>query len=109
MLVRSYTGSDGKSHHKVYNDIPIGPIQNDPSTPVVIRAMEPGMFADWHVSPRRLILVTLSGEGELGYEDGTKVRQRAGDMHLELDETGKGHTSRVIGDKPRVVMIIPLL
>jgi quercetin dioxygenase-like cupin family protein len=109
MMLHSYTGSDGKSHAMVYDEIPNGVIKVDPSTPIIVRSIEPGRFADWHVSPRRLILVTLSGEGELGYEDGTKVRQRAGDMHLELDETGKGHTSRVIGDKPRVVMIIPLL
>ncbi len=108
MMLHSYTGTDGKSHAMVYDDIPNGLIEVDPSEPMRLRAIPPGSFADWHVSPRRLILVTLSGEGELGYDDGTKVRQRAGDMHLELDLTGKGHTSRVIGDKPRVVLIIPL-
>ncbi len=75
---------------------------------MVFRAAEPGRFSDWHNAPRRQYIITLSGEGEIGLEDGTKIRLRAGDVNLAEDLTGKGHTTAVVSDVPRVTATIHL-
>ena len=74
----------------------------------MFHAAEPGRFSDWHNAPRRQYIITLSGEGEIGLEDGTTRRLRAGDVNLAEDMTGKGHTTRVVGDVPRVTATIHL-
>jgi hypothetical protein len=36
------------------------------------------------------------------------VRVEAGDVVLAEDLTGRGHVTRVVGDRPRVYAIVPL-
>ena len=107
MFLHTYTGSDGKSHPKDCDRPPMGPIRLNPSDPVTITMFEPGTFIDFHTS-QRLYMVTLSGEDEIGYADGIKRRLQPGDIHFGDDVTGQGHTFRVVGNKPKVTLMIPV-
>ena len=108
MFIHSYTGSDGQSHPKEYDEVPIGKLEIDDVEGVRVHAFPTGTFIDWHNTPRRLFMVTLSGEAEIGYGDGQTRRMKPGDIHFEDDVTGQGHTFRVIGDAPRVTLVIPI-
>ena len=59
-------------------------------------------------APRRQYLITLSGKTEIGLGDGTVHKLGPGDVNLAEDLTGRGHTTRVVGDVPRVVATIHL-
>ena len=107
--IRLYSGDDGESHIE----------EIDPGThpswtalhgvkEMQFRSMEPGFFSDWHVAPRRQYLITLSGEAEIGLGDGTVHKIGPGDVNLAEDLTGHGHTTRVVGNVPRVVAIVHL-
>jgi hypothetical protein len=53
-------------------------------------------------------VITLAGEVEIGLADGTKHRYGPGHVTLAEDLTGKGHTTRVVGEQPRLTATIPL-
>ena len=108
-IYRLYSGDDGQSHMEEL-DLASHPDLTTlhASQGVVFRAAEPGRFSDWHNAPRRQYVITLSGEGEIGLGDGTIQRLRAGDVNLAEDLTGHGHTTRVVGDVPRVTATIHL-
>ena len=108
-FIRLYTGSDGTSHIEPRN------IEEHPelaelksATGIVFRVSQPGHFWDWHPAPRRQYVITLQGEGEIGLEDGTLYRLRAGDVILAEDLTGKGHTTRVVSEVPRILATVSL-
>ena len=61
---------------------------------VEIRVMEGGNQAVWHVGPRRQLIATISGEGELETGDGQKLTVKPGVLTLIEDLTGKGHLTR---------------
>ena len=75
---------------------------------VVFRTTPPGHFVDWHNAPRRQYVITLEGEMEIGLGDGTVHRFGPGHVTLAEDLTGKGHTTRVVGTKPRLTATIHL-
>ena len=52
--------------------------------------------------------ITLSGEAEIGLGDGTIHRLGSGDVHMAEDLTGHGHTTRVVGQGPRVTATMHL-
>jgi hypothetical protein len=106
MYSRIYTGDDGKSHFEEMQP-PQGPIKIDTTRGVRFSRMEPHYFYDYHVAPRRTYLITLSGYIDQGTGDGTVRRFGPGDVMLEDDLTGQGHTTR-IGDEPRLYVSIPL-
>ena len=107
--IRLYTGDDGHSHIEAI-DPPTHPewsqLQN--AKGIVSRASPPGYFSDWHVAPRRQYIITLAGEAEIGLADGSVHRLGPGDVNLAEDLTGHGHTTRVVGDVPRVTATIHL-
>ena len=116
--VRVYTGDDGKSHIEDF-DPPFEPFVDvegahgegtpmEKATGITIRRGAPGYFLDYHTAPRRQYTVTLSGEVEIATGDGTVRRCGPGDVLLAEDLTGEGHTTRVIGQEPRVYLVIPL-
>jgi len=111
MLVRIYTGSDGESH---FEDLTL-PAPGSNETPLqkatgaTFRRQPPGLFMDWHPAPRRQYIITLSGSAEIGLGDGTVRRFGPGDVLLAEDLTGKGHTTRVVGDEPRISMTVQLV
>ena len=108
-MTRLYTGADGQSH---LEDVDPG---GHPSLTtlhgakgVVFRRTAPGHFNDWHNAPRRQYVITLEGEVEIGLGDGTVRRFGPGHVTLAEDLTGKGHTTRVVGSKPRLTATVHL-
>ena len=110
MYFRLYSGEDGQSHFEEL-ELPTGPVGQSPiqtATAITFRISEPGDLIDWHPAPRRQYIITLSGQSEIGIGDGTVRRFGPGDVMLAEDLTGRGHTTRVVGNEPRVSAAIPL-
>jgi quercetin dioxygenase-like cupin family protein len=109
MILRLYTADDGQSHLTELQP-PMAPSAEalQAATGIVFRRSEPGHFVDWHNASRRQYIITLSGHVEIGLGDGTVRRLGPGDVMLAEDLTGKGHTTRTVGNEPRVSVAIPL-
>jgi quercetin dioxygenase-like cupin family protein len=108
-IIRLYTGPDGQTHIEEL-DPASHPLLTSPhpTTNIVFRTAQPGRFSDWHKAPRRQYVINLAGEVEIGLGDGTVHRFGPGHVTLAEDLTGKGHTTRVVGNVPRVTATIPL-
>ena len=108
-IARLYTGEDGQSHIEELDLASRPDLTSLLATKgIVFRSTEPGDFIDWHPAPRRQFVITLSGEGEIGLGDGTVYRFGPGQVTLAEDLTGKGHTTRVVGNQPRVTATVHL-
>lgn len=77
-------------------------------TQIRFGARQPGVLQDWHPAPQRQFVVILSGQLEIGFEDGSKKVFGPGDARLVEDTTGKGHTTIALGDKPCITATIGL-
>ena len=75
---------------------------------VMIRRSNPGRFAPWHPAPRRQIIVTLGGWGEMETGDGQKVRCTPGTLALVEDVTGVGHQTWTDPEHGWHMLFIPL-
>ena len=106
---RLYTGDDGESHIEEL-DLASHPELTTlhQATGVVFREWPADRFSDWHVGPRRQYVITLSGEAEVGLGDGSVHPFGPGHVNLVEDLTGRGHTTRVVGNGPRITVTIPL-
>ena len=113
VIVRIYTGSDGESHFEDI-DLKYEASGNSASAPpeqpesMTFRTQQPGVDLDFHPAPRRQYIVSLSGQVEVGLGNGEKRIFKAGDVMLADDTTGRGHTTRVVGNEPRVSIVIPV-
>ncbi len=108
-IVRLYTGDDGQTHMEELDLAPHPELTAQHNvTGVTFRETPSGRFSDWHNAPRRQYVINLSGEVEIGLGDGTVKRFGPGHVTLAEDLTGKGHTTRVVGNQPRVSVTIPL-
>ena len=113
-LFRLYSGPDGQSHLEEMK-LPFAPDEHAERTPlqpakgVVFSRMAPGTFMDWHNAPRRQYVITLSGAVEIGLGDGSVHRFGPGEGILAEDLTGRGHTTRAVGNEPRVSIAIPIV
>ncbi len=67
-----------------------------------------GWESDWHPSSGRHLFAVLSGVWEVTASDGQTRTFSTGDVLLVEDTTGKGHTSRVIGDKESIALLVQL-
>ena len=108
-ITRLYSGDDGETHIEemtLESHPELAKLQA--ASGIVFRSAEPGNFLDWHPAPRRQFVITISGEVEIGLGDGTVHRYGPGHVNLAEDLTGRGHTTRVVGDVPRVTAVIPL-
>ena len=112
---RIYTAEDGKSRVEEI-DVPLEPLEGSrgavsrllAGTGVILRTMPPDMFSDWHNAPRRQLIATISGEGELETGDGTVIHLKPGVIELVEDTEGQGHRTRGRGDAVRVCLFLPL-
>ena|SRR5579862_1022149 len=110
---RLYSGQDQQSHLDELN-LPFAPGQFAQQTPLqpvtgmTFTRVSSRPVADWHNAPRRQYVVTLAGAVEIGLGDGSVHRFGPGDVVLAEDLTGKGHTTRAVGEEPWLVMIVPL-
>jgi hypothetical protein len=108
-IARLYTGDDGQSHIEEM-DLDSHPelTSLQSTTGIVFRTFEVGYFSDWHCAPRRQFVISLDGEVEIGLGDGTLHRFGPGQAMLAEDLTGQGHTTRAVGDGPRLTATVPL-
>jgi quercetin dioxygenase-like cupin family protein len=74
---------------------------------VQVVAMTPSTEVTWHTGPRRQLIATLAGEGELETGDGQKLTVEPGVLTLIEDLTGKGHLTRN-GPNGRLCVFMPL-
>lgn len=108
-ISRLYSGDDGQTHLEWMSFETHPELETlQKAEGIQFRSTEPGTFLDWHPAPRRQFVITLSGEVEIGLGDGSVHRLGAGNVNLAEDLTGRGHTTRVVGDQPRVTATIPL-
>jgi len=108
-IFRLYSGDDGESHIEELDLASHAALTTlHGAKGVVFRSTPPGYFSDWHNAPRRQYIITLSGEAEIGLGDGTIHRLGPGDVNMAEDLTGHGHTTRVVGNVPRVTATIHL-
>src|SRR6266508_1795258 len=112
-VTRLYTGPDKQTHAEEIevNFAAAGTGESGKLLPVTgaeLRRSRPGYFNDWHVGPRRQYVITLSGRGELEVAGGKKISVEPGHIELIEDTTGKGHTTRVIGNEDRVTLWLPI-
>jgi len=111
---RLYTGDDGKSHFEEM-ELPYERVADaertavQSATGVQFRRHPPGHFIDWHPAPCRQYIINLEGQVEIGLGDGSKRIFNPGDVFLADDLTGRGHTTRVVGNRPRVSIAIPMV
>lgn len=114
MIVRLYTGADGESHFEEIAPeyAPQGPSERAPwekAESISFSRQPTGRFMDWHPAPRKQYVISLAGEVEIGIGDGTVRRFGPGDVLLAEDLTGRGHTTRVVGDETRISATVPLV
>ena len=115
-VVSLYTGPDGQTHDRVVStELKPWPgaspaVRSDPtkSSDLQFRRMPSGWVNDWHPSPARQYVVTLSGRGEIELVGGRKLSFGPGSVFLTEDLTGKGHVSRTIGSEDWVSMAVRL-
>jgi hypothetical protein len=110
MMTRIYTGSDGLSHAE---EIPMklsggGVSEIMKANGAQFSRRPPAPASDWHVGPRRQLVITLSGRAELEVAGGRKVAVGPGHITLIEDTTGKGHITKNLGPDDRIVVTIPL-
>ena len=97
-VTRMYTGSDGESHFEE-TAIPLPADEegffkrSEPmkATGIVFGELYNDKPHAWQNSPRRQLLITLSGEVEMKVTDGSSRIFRPGDILLAEDTTGRGH------------------
>ena len=108
-IYRLYSGTDGESHLEemdLSKDKQLKQAQETAN--ITFREWAAGHFIDWHPAPRRQYIISLSGHVEIGLGDGTSVVYNPGDARLVEDTTGRGHTTRVIGNESCIHAVIPL-
>jgi quercetin dioxygenase-like cupin family protein len=107
--VRVYADSEGESH---FTDeaMELSPATfAPPAPPLSLSAFTPtkqfallvspaGWFGDWHTAPHRQFFFRLVGEIEIRVSDGEVRRLGPGSILFVEDTTGKGHTTRNVGD-----------
>ena len=113
---RIYTGEDGQTHLDEY-EVPLSRQNPGSATElsqlqsaqsIQFRRTSPEYFLDWHNAPRKQYVITLSGESEVEFGDGTKVLLYPGHILLAEDTAGQGHISRAVGDEDRLSIFIPI-
>ena len=67
-----------------------------------------GWYGDWHPTPKRQVFIYISGQIEAKVSDGEVRVFGPGSITLLEDITGKGHTSRVVGNQEVLSVVIQL-
>lgn len=113
-LVRIFTGDDQRSHFEdvrvELDDLgPMGQISKLwRGTGVQFREVGGDYHLDFHVAPRRQLVVNLTGSVEIEVGDGTKRILGPGTILLAEDTTGQGHISRNVGGIARTCLFVHL-
>ena len=108
-VVRIYTGADNQTHFQDVDLATFTTMSTQIGTgPVRLNQGPAKSFSDFHNAPRRQYVVMMAGQLEIETGDGSKRVLDPGDVLVAEDLTGKGHTTRVVGNVPRVAATIPL-
>ena len=75
---------------------------------VIFRENDPDYDYDWHVAPRRQLIVLLDGKIEIEVGTGEKRIFSGGDLLLVEDTTGRGHKTRTVDGRSRRSLFVPL-
>src|SRR5258708_7809581 len=116
---RLYADEHGESH---FEDVQIGLTLTDyapPAPPLELSSFKPatqfgfmnapsGWSSDWHRTSARNIFCVLTGEWEVTASDGESQRFSQGSVLLVEDTTGKGHSSRVVGETESLAAMVQL-
>ncbi|MCJ7694053.1 MAG: hypothetical protein MUO40_01370 [Anaerolineaceae bacterium] len=118
-ITRVYTDEKGETHF-VDENIEMAPVDFAPPAPAfnlsafkdakqfVFGIAPVGWLGTWHPTPKRQFFIYLSGKIEAAVSDGEVRVFGPGSITLLEDTTGKGHTSRVVGDQEVTGVIIQL-
>lgn len=112
-ITQIYSGEDGESHFSEFsnffdeNDVRMK-TQLYPAVGWDIGIGKPGWVADWHVARVPRVLIVLEGILEVEVGSGEIRQFEKGDVLVAKDTTGKGHISRVAGNKPLTTLTIPM-
>jgi quercetin dioxygenase-like cupin family protein len=105
---RIFTRPDGSSSMECIKvELPNGRSGLFAGAGVQVVSMSPSTEVDWHVGPRRQMIATIAGEGEIETGDGQKLTVKPGVLTLIEDLTGKGHITRN-GPQGRLCVFMPL-
>ena len=108
-LFRQYTGADGQARIETMPPDQTPDLRKGlAATQIVLHEYPIGFFHDWHTAPRRQFAIVIKGELEVGLGDGTKHIYCVGDTWLVEDVTGQGHTARVPGSEPCLLISVAL-
>ena len=106
---RLYAGADQQAHIETIDlKAKSDWLKGLAASQISFREWPAGQFLDWHPAPRRQFVIILSGQLEIGCGDGSKHVFGPGDARLVEDTTGKGHTTRQLGNEPCVTATVPL-
>jgi len=117
--VRLYADSDGVSHFEDV-DVPVQSKDFAPPAPpahvsdpisaaqMLFVRLPVGWSGDWHPAPKRQFGILIQGELEVTASDGEVRTFKAGDVRLLEDTSGKGHQTKVLGDRDVLNTIIQL-
>jgi len=111
-LAHLYSGDDGESHFRDVEvplvETPYGGCFKLPGVIAIqIRQVAPGYTSDFHVEPRRQLVVQLTGSGETNCGHGERRTFGQPDLLLADDRSGRGHTSAEVSG-PRSQLVIQL-
>jgi hypothetical protein len=116
---RIYSDPAGESHFEDV-EVVLKPVEFAPPAPpvelatpmpaehVILLALSPGLYGDWHPVPRRQLYLQLSGEIEVAVSDGEIRVFGPGSVVLGEDVSGKGHVTRVPGTTEARAAIVQL-
>lgn len=116
IVIDIYTGPDGQTHDRKI-DVKLTPwvgLSNAERSEAVkaadlqFRRFPRGWVNDWHPSPVRQYVITLSGRGEIELAGGRKITLQPGSVFLAEDLTGRGHISRTMGIEDWISIAVPL-
>jgi quercetin dioxygenase-like cupin family protein len=116
---RVYTSPDGETHfadaetngetrQAAESDL-VGTVSTTfPVAGIYFREVVEESSAEPHNAPFELFIVGVRGTFSIEVSDGEVREFRPGSVVLVQDTVGKGHTTRRVGDEPRVTLMAPL-
>ena len=118
-ILNLYADADGESH---FREIEIECTDETPSglklskrlsaTAIVFveaaRAPVVQSLPNWHLAPCRQYVINLDAELEVTTSDGESRVIGAGEVVLVEDTTGKGHITKIFGEKLHRVIFVPI-
>lgn len=118
-FVRLYTSADGNSHFKdeTIELTPRGTEGRDARLlasvigdvkGAMFLSLKGGQTEEYHIAPRRQLMVCLRGIAEVTAGDGEKRRILPGQFVLLEDTSGKGHITHAVGTEDHVALAFPI-